>query len=175
MWAVSIKKRKKIDTELKPGESLRWCAEPNPARHALKGIPHVLFSMLIAAPAAVWVYFSSGAIKIIGILFLVVGLGIMTIPFWKYKLARKTVYAITGKRAIIIEDFGGIKISSFGPEKLGQLEVKQRKDGSGDIIFKKEQWGKGQDKPPTTIKIGFEAIKNVKEVEAMLSKLHKNG
>ena len=172
MWAVSIDKRNKIDAELKPGESLRWCAQPNPARHAVKGIPHVLFGMLIAAPAAAWVYFSSGVIMIFGLLFLGVGLGIMTIPFWKYKLAQKTVYAITGKRAIIIEDFGGIKTYSFGAEKLANLEVKQRKDGSGDIIIKKEQFRDSRGNATVMI-TGFIGIKNVKEVEGMLKSLPK--
>jgi len=132
MNQVSTDKRKLIENELNPDESLRWCAEPDPIQHAKKGIPLSLKGLIFTAFAAFWMFaaagfnmpFSSGArsglFPLFALPFILAGLFMLLAPLWNYMKAKKTVYAVSTKRAVIFEGIFNISIRSFkGKDLMG--------------------------------------------------------
>lgn len=49
--------------------------------------------------------------------------------------ARKLRYAVTDRRAMIITEDTVAKVRSFGPDEIGPIVVKRRKDGLADVLF----------------------------------------
>jgi hypothetical protein len=66
-----------------------------------------------------------------------VGLGMLGSPFWMWRRARRTCYALTERRAILWEPgwFGSVDVRSYGPDDLGKTHRVQRRDGGGDLVF----------------------------------------
>jgi hypothetical protein len=116
-----------------------------------------------------------------GLIFLVVGVGMVLSPFWAAYRARGTVYVVTDRRAIIFDGGWSTHVRSFGPGDLESVERRQRGDGSGDIILAREHYyvqghysgspGRGGHYVPggwRTREIGFFGIAQVKYVEQLL-------
>ena len=107
-----------------------------------------------------------------GIPFVLVGLAMLSSPYWMIRKAKKTVYVLTADRAIIFDGGFSTTIRSFGPDRLGDLRRKQRADGSGDLIFERElSFDNDGDRRSTDH--GFLAIPDVKAVEDMVRQLVK--
>lgn len=73
---------------------------------------------------------------IFGLPFVLIGLGMMAAPFYAYRKAQRTLYAITSERALIIS--GGIRreVKSFPLGQLkGEASKSQRSDGWELSIF----------------------------------------
>jgi hypothetical protein len=61
----------------------------------------------------------------------------LSAPIWAKKMARKSVYVLTNRRALVFKkQFSSMSIRSFEPDQLHDLERNQRADGTGDLIFK---------------------------------------
>ncbi len=103
-----------------------------------------------------------------GLPFLLVGLGMLTSPYWLGRKAVRTVYVVTSQRAIIFTGrvFGGVNIQTFMPDRLTSMTRNERADGSGDLIF--EQFQQRAGSGTTTIRRGFMAIEKVHEVEDII-------
>jgi hypothetical protein len=153
-----------------------WPGDPGPAREKEPGFSfHDLFPLF-------------------GIVFVVVGLGMLCSPLWMIHKARTTAYLVTDRRAIIFQGGWSTHVRSFGPSALGQLERREKGDGSGDIILAKEAHyteghytagyysgtpGRGGHYVPgswmpgrwSTKEIGFFGIPQVKHVEQLLREL----
>jgi hypothetical protein len=173
-----------LDEELNKGEELRWLCQPSVSRAIINSLPLVVFAIIWLA-ISVFVAFamykstqeskdvSTMAMVLIGI-FLLVGLWMLTSPFWAVRKARNTVYAITHSRAIILRKGLSINIQSFGPEKLTNIIKTIRSDGSGDLIFERHMSYRRTGKGSTISKVaevGFYGIPRVNEVEDMLRAL----
>ena len=93
-------------------------------------------------------------------------------PLWQYWRGRKTIYAVTNERLLIIT--GGIlsSVKSYTPADIDDIERKESPDGSGTIIFarKKRSGGKGGS---YTVKIGFFGVPDVRKVERYIIELTK--
>ena len=175
----------RVMRELTPFETVTWADQPIPHRLAMKTIPIVLFGIPWTAFSIFWIAAASGALfpnaerpddmgwlmillPLFGLPFVLVGLGLLSSPFWAMRNARESAYVITNKRAILIEkDFGGMKILSFTPEQLREIERKEAPDGTGDVIFMRELiiGSKGARRVKIT---GFLAVPNAKKVETLL-------
>ena len=72
-----------------------------------------------------------------GIPFVLIGLGMLTSPFWAVRRAKRTCYALTDRRAILWEAgwFGRIEVRSYGPADLTRLRRVEYADGNGDLVF----------------------------------------
>ncbi len=118
--------------------------------------------------------FPAPLFALFGIPFVLVGAGMLFSPIFFYRSALRTVYAITDRRAIVIEGNWTQQIQSYLPSQLGSFQRQQRSDGSGSIIFREEvSYGhKGQRR---TKQYGFFEIPNVREVERMLQELGQQG
>jgi hypothetical protein len=106
-------------------------------------------------------------------LFVLIGVGIMTSPFWMLRKARQTCYALTNQRALICQPgwFGAWNTSSYTAPGLGKMRRRERADGTGDLIFEEvtstSTNSEGHSSTTTTWR-GFLNIARVREVEALV-------
>lgn len=176
-----------VEAELRPGEGIRWLAQPIPARLAATMLPVVLFAIPWTAFAVFWVWGAAQAgacatspslearlFPLFGVPFILIGLGMFASPLWVMRAARRIVYVVTDGRAIVLRGglAGGVSARSFEPEKLGDLRRDQRADGSGSLVF-------GQDivtgrNGRRAVDYGFLAVPNVREAEEFVRALARH-
>ena len=179
--------RRMVEAELEPGERLLWWARPLAGRLAIKTLPIILFGIPWTAFALFWMWGASGFghtpksddagpfrfFFLFGLPFVLIGLGMLSAPYWAWRKGQRTVYAVTDRRAIIFAAslWGSSNIRSFAPAALADLERKQRPDGSGDIIFCREVSPINTNNRTRQTEIGFVGVANVKQVETLLKAL----
>lgn len=173
-----------VEAELNAGEKIIWIGRPNARRFALQSLPVVLFAIPWTAFALFWMAGAAGfkipnfnqgfdLFPLFGIPFVLIGFGMLSTPLWMKRKAKRTAYVLTTERAIVFDGgFRSTTIQSFGPERLNDLQRKQRSDGSGDLIFERKL-SSNNDGGQRTTDLGFLAIPNVKEVEELVRKLVK--
>lgn len=102
-----------------------------------------------------------------GIPFVLVGLWMLTMPAREAARGARMLYAITNRRALIIEGGSETKVKSYTARDMGNIERTERGDGSGDIVFGRERRtgakGRTYFEP-----IGFFGVRDVRMVEAAL-------
>jgi hypothetical protein len=170
-----------LRSELERDEKLVWSAQPLPSAFrrgsyaaVIFGIPwtafclffmigpHVMSKEKVHGPPIVFSLFS--------VPFVLIGLGMLSAPFWTTRKARRTLYAITERRVITLEIgyWGNVTVRSFLPERLTSMERVERSDGAGDLIF--EQFTTRAGSGYTTTRRGFIGVERVREVEEMISR-----
>jgi hypothetical protein len=105
-------------------------------------------------------------------------------PLWAVFRASATAYVVTDRRAVIFDrGFFATQVRSFGPMALDDITLRERGDGSGDLIFKRESYyqpgywsGSGTHRYYSpggyrTQEIGFFGIPEVRHVERLLRDL----
>jgi len=167
-----------IDSELYRDERVSWSAQPLPGRLARKAWPMVLFGIPWTAFAVFWVTMASHGIRaagssgifslffpLFGVPFILVGLGMLSSPWWLRRQAARTAYVLTNQRAIILSHgwFGRLSVRSFAPEGLSDLRRNQYADGSGDLIFTQDI--RRNNNGNSHISVGFLGVGDVKSVE----------
>ncbi len=180
-----------LRAELERGERLLWTAQPIAARAMraafvlyIFAIPWTAFSLFWEAMAlSPWLALrgqedpTGGIQTAVGIVFPLFGLPFIAIGFWMLAKpfvaaakARRTIYGLTDRRAVIAV-FGEGKaseIESYGYEKMGpEMERKERADGSGSLYFAFKRTV-DSDGDPRTERKGFEEIPSVREAESKL-------
>lgn len=107
-----------------------------------------------------------------GVPFALVGLGLMLSPVWLRRKLKRTGYALTNRRALLIEGglFGSRLVKSYAPEDLSDLERVERANGSGDLVFERVATRVQSDdgRRVRTAPRGFLAIPDVRDVERLL-------
>jgi hypothetical protein len=182
------------EAELQPDERLIWAEHAGPGTIALRAIPGALIAIpMLAMPFFVirevqthWAVQKLGGLIfggfIISLIFLV-GLTVLLSPLSAARKARKTVYAITDQRLLIISNFPQKRVDSYAPVSINVLETVEGANGDGDIVFRKETT------PPrvetgflsvsvefgTSKKIGFFGIPEVRKVEEAIRRLVSEG
>lgn len=173
-----------VDAELAPGERTVWTGQPRPGRFVLRGLPLFLFAIPWTAFAVFWIAGASGFqfppdfskppgyFPLFGVPFVLIGLGLLSSPFWRMRAAKRTIYLLTDRRAVIFSSsaWGKLSIESYPPGRLQNLSRNQWPDGSGDLVF--EQVSVPGSRNHTRLEDqGFLAIRDVKFVEEMVRKL----
>jgi hypothetical protein len=165
----------RINKVLEPGEEVVWIGMPVP-RYFVKGIWGALVAGTIFTAFGILATF--GYIKqngfdiipfIFGCSFILIGLLLLSTPIWSYRKALQTLYVISSKRAISIEEGGGSSISYYSPLDLQNIYCKVRSDGSGDVIILPPALHSSEKNEEQIF--GFHQIRNPKEVEKKLKKL----
>lgn len=190
----------RVRSELSSGEQLLWVGQPRPGRMARSSIPMVLFGIPWTAFAVFWTVMASGiwfaagpaqvnqaagpgvffsvvfaCFPLFGLPFVLVGLGMLSSPYWLYRQAQRTFYALTEQRAIIWEAgwWNSIEVRSYGPAELTRIGRTEFADGSGDLVFEEtiriDRYSNGNSTARTT-RHGFMGIGNVRKVEDLLRK-----
>ncbi len=166
--------------EMRPGERLIWADRPAPGRMALSGLALTAFGSVFGGFAAFWIVGAASTVPsdagafaffpLFGVPFLLVGLGMMLAPLWIWMGAKKTVYAISSDRLVIIR---GDRVRSFEPDEIEGLERREGADGRGDVIFRRDlvrshsrHHGRTRER-----KIGFFGIPEVRRVEDEIRRL----
>lgn len=137
--------------ELSADERLVWLGQPSPfvlARKRTGMILPGLFLMLLAITfltvPTVTIFEKPGTVPfpflivfpVIGVIALGFGLAMLASPLLQWRLAGRTIYAVTDQRVLII-DPGSVQ--SFEPGDIQQLVRRDRGGGRGDLVFREEQ------------------------------------
>ncbi len=163
-----------VQRELRKRERPLWVGYPHAKRFAVaESWGTFLFGIPWTGFVVFWEYNAMDAglfATLWGIPFIVVGLGMLGSPLWQYWKGLRTIYVVTDQRLLIINGVVRPSVQSYVPPF--DIELKERSDGSGTIIFACEErrGGKGS---TYTDKIGFVAIPNVRECEHCITTVGK--
>jgi hypothetical protein len=143
----------------------------------------VPFGIFFGGIAAVWMvvagFMTMGLMVPCGLPFLAVGIGLIASPIWLRSMARRTLYALTDRRALIWQPgwFGSATVRSYTAAGLGHISRRERRDGSGDLVFEEfTTYSHGSNGPSShTTRRGFLAINNVREVEELVRRTLLSG
>ena len=172
--------------QLDSGERLLWSGSPMAGGMAMGALPATLFGIPFTAFAAFWMTTAWNGTRhlphdfgpwmlfpLFGVPFLLIGLGILTAPFWAYLAAQRTVYAVTDRRALIIVGWPRATVQSFQPSDISDLTRVEGADGRGSLMFASRLWT-GNNGFPRSSRIGFVGIDEVRRVEQLIrDNLHK--
>ncbi|WP_435009430.1 hypothetical protein P12x_000682 [Tundrisphaera lichenicola] len=161
-----------IRAELADDEKLLWVGRPRASRIILPFVPISIFGIFFGGFALFWIAMASHApwpFALFGIPFVLIGLTMITSPFWGAFAASKICYALTNRRAITWEPspWAGTQIRSYGRAELTSIARNQRGDGSGDLIFQ-EFVTYGRRGRTNVTRRGFFGIDRVREVENLI-------
>jgi hypothetical protein len=173
-----------VDRELDSTEHVEWIDQPIPARLARTTLPTVLFGIpwttfaifwTVMAGWGTWRKGNSGwfwLFPLWGVPFILIGLGMLSSPFWAFRRAKRTAYVLTDRRALVINVGWRAKVSlrSFEPAALTDLQRTERSDGSGDLVFATD-YSEGRRGRSIANAVGFIAVRDVKEVEGRVRRL----
>lgn len=168
-----------IERELEAGERILWTGRPNPARWKGKAFRMWPVAFFISAFIAFWMWSGTGplrselasgktpsvpslafpALALITHGFIVkMWLG----PWLEAARARRTFYALTDRRALIVTEGRKTSVQSVSVAQI-QLERRDISDFEGDLILM--PWSNSDDESDD---IGFFAIPNPREVERII-------
>lgn len=174
-----------VTPELRSGEELLWVGKPMPIRVMLANgemIGSIAGAVLIIG---VLVFFNSfrtppmalnSSFGLFQLLFVGVGLFILSRPIYEFLMAGRTVYGLTDQRAILIKPtLNGKKVESYTDSDT--IERHDIANGKGDLVFRQERsFYRQSGRTRTRIrKIGFFGIDNVQEVEALMLRVFAVG
>src|SRR5262245_17790844 len=138
-----------VARELSPGEHLVWAGQPRLDLAVRPAFLLVPFGVVFTGFSVVWMLVAGlltlGLLAPCGLLFLAAGVAMILSPVWLRSLARRTVYALSDRRAIIWQPgwFGRVTVQSFTAPGLGQMARTERPDGAGDLVFQHYSTGVG--------------------------------
>ena len=98
--------------------------------------------------------------------FIAIGLTMLSAPWWAWRGARRTLYVVTDRRAILFEASGlrAIGVRTFRPEALRGVRRTERPDGSGSLVFSKTAV-RDSDGDRMLITDGFTNVRDVRAAE----------
>ena len=174
MMTIDYDAQQTAQAQLDAGERLLWFGRPDPKRQLLGSLFILLFGIPWTAFALFWTAAASGLIwkengfgwhslfALWGVPFILVGFGMLSSPYWLYRKAKHTVYAVTNRRALIISGTRERKIQSFTRADMDSIERTERSNGKGDVMFATSSNNK------TTQRVGFIGIADARRVERLL-------
>ncbi len=142
----------RLDEALLRNESLRWALRPVPTPWGPGSLPALIFSIPWLCFVTFWTYAALGfptsleelaalqpgrmLFAAFSLPFWAVGIWMLTTPWQQQRRMRRSIYALTDRRVLIIEPgLFSWKTRAFAlvPELI--MERKLRKEGRGDLIF----------------------------------------
>ena len=172
---IDFQLQNEISREIALDERLLWASRANPARMAKRvapasfvGIPFLAFSIFWTVSAT-----SMGApffFTLWGLMFCGIGLFVLLSPMLAARQGASTIYAVTDKRAIIIEGGSSRSIKSWTRRDIENIDRIEHADGTGDVIFARER-RPGSRGRSYTHEIGFFGVQDARLVEGYLRQL----
>jgi hypothetical protein len=177
-----------LASSLAPGETVVWSGRPQPGSIARRALPKALFGLAFVAFTLFWMAgvvsgkgnnwdkgkivapFASHNVAIAalaGLWMLPPGFYMLSWPLWAWRRARRTLYALTDRRAIVLEvgSRGRHRTSSFTTETVALMQCDEHGEGKGDLLFQNRKTWVSQSEA-----VGFLGIERVREVEALVRK-----
>jgi Bacterial PH domain len=179
----------RAQSELQSGESLYWTGTADPGRAALSALPAAIFGIPFAGFALFWMstaFHATSAMHkssnnaftksftvfpLFGLPFLLVGLGIVLAPLWAYLNGRRTVYAVTNQRVMVVTGGNSRSVKSYTPADILGVEHRERPDGSGDIVILTNAITRTNNMT-SQVKVVLSGVPNVKQVAQQVLTLH---
>ncbi len=164
---------------LEPNETLCWAGLPDSGRHGRKyrlrilgGLPFAGFGLFLTAVSVAMINKMEGGgwfwFPLVGLPFLAAGSVMMASPFWAAFQARRLVYAVTDKRALIVQVKGGGRALAYGPEALAAVKVRDLGDGLADVVIHERLSGR-QDGRKRMSDEGFYCIRDAEKVARLMA------
>jgi hypothetical protein len=173
---------------VEPGETILWTGAPRPSSVFVLALRTGLFGLIFTSFTLLWIVsvahggknnwdhgkavepfapYNVGIALIAGMWLLPPGLWLLTWPLRAWHKAKKTRYAVTDRRVLIVEPdwIRGVSVRRFRPSELRLMRLDERDDGSGNIIF--EDLPRSND---AASHVGFLAIERACEVESLIQK-----
>jgi hypothetical protein len=198
MGGLPVEAQNRLDNEVKSGERVLWTGQPAAGfRHHLHTLPAVLFGIPWTAFAIFWVTMAIGmgshmartsesipfslmsvVMPLFGLPFILVGLYMISSPYWQMRKSSKTVYALTDQRAIILEPTwrGEMTVRSVPHEHLIDRTRTQDNNGIGSLTFTRLTTVTSRPKGGTsTVTVGFQNIPDVKSVDELIERTLRQG
>lgn len=174
---ISYEIVQKLRYHLQLGENIRWIGQPNAKTAALSsvveaviGASFLIFTIIFISRTKGFGVFIFNIGNVISYFVFVVLFFLLferlRLPLANFRIAKKTYYIVTNFRALIFEDKETAYIQSFGLDKLEDIELLQNSDGSGNLIFIRDNAG-------YMVRAGFIGIPNVRSVEAFIMDIIK--
>ena len=171
-----------LRNELKPHERILWSGQPDAGRAAKRCIGLTIIGIPTAGLTGYFFYdiFQKEGFQFVLLilgLFFVLGLFLLIPgPLWAWLHAKRSVYAITSTRAIILHTTisGGVKTRFFAPQVLHETTRDESKNGCGDLIITHDihtTTSRGGHKNTHKTPVGFMNIPDVRNVEQILLKM----
>jgi len=171
--------QQRLDAQLRallaPGETVLWSGSPDPKAYRTLhsgggwaalifavvglGVPAYWISMIDTKDAGFW--FSMLLFSLFGFM----GLWGFTLPRRAQQQAGRTLYAITGRRALIV--MINQPPESIALEQLESISVTERRDRSGDLMLRFE-YDRERDQTGAVRRDRFVGLPRVREVAAIL-------
>jgi hypothetical protein len=130
---------------LEPGERLVWADRPDPQVLARARLPQLIRGLLGLAVIAGFLWLSfipnwpGGARGLLLSLFIAVAtlyaLWLLAAPWIARRAALRTVYAVTDRRLLVLEDWPLKRHRAFAPAELDDTLVAPAAQGRGSVIF----------------------------------------
>lgn len=171
-----------LESELEPGERLVWCAQPAPANLVLGAAGTFLFGIPFFSFAVFWTWSATHGFNaakrgadsmgwfgvLWGGMFVLAGAAMLLSPLWAWRVARHTVYAITNRRALVIErPLGRAAVQSLAADRLTDMIRREAAFGRGDLIFERVV-SKGSKGRTVFRDVGFFGLEDVRAVSRLL-------
>lgn len=136
--------------ELEPDENLLWTGTPD-ARRAmissfamwLLAVPWTAFSL-----NSMWSASGMGRVAwppsglppnfgfvLFNVPFIFIGFAMLLTPLWTFRQTKRTTYAITDRRVLIIETGKTKTVRSWSGKDIGEIKPVEREGGSGHLAF----------------------------------------
>jgi hypothetical protein len=174
----------RVRAELAPGERIEWMEVPIARFFTPLSRGLFLFSIPWTAFSIFWVFMASGLrwpdlssafgfFPLFGLPFVLIGFWLMSSPLRTHNRLKRTVYAITDRRAILIQGGRNTTIRSFGPGDLDKIHRREKADGSGDVYFSIPL--PRSDDQDVTEALGFSGVADARHVERLLKELGGRG
>jgi hypothetical protein len=120
-------------------EKIVWQGRPTPAASVQMGWMELFVGLFFFGFSVFWTIgaFSAGGIfGIFGIPFMAIGGWMITKPFRTKNRAKKSHYAITDRRVLIIKRDNGYSVNSIYAHEFNHYARKDHTNGTGDIRFR---------------------------------------
>ncbi len=172
-----------VTNELDDGELISWVGQISKKRAFNKKLPLFFFGIPFTAFALFWMI-SVGTMlnksfgnfvnyfALFGLPFLIIGIFMLLSPFIASLIAKKSIYIITDRRAIIFnKTIFSNNVKSYYPKDLSNIETNQKGEDEGDIIFSSET-RRGSERS-YEVPIGFWGVKNFNDGKKLLKELKR--
>jgi hypothetical protein len=178
--------RSKIEAELQPGERINWLGQPMAGRLGFRTALPSLVLGIVLIPTVIILTPTAGVVGLLacitgsGVLWLTLliimsvllpAIALLASPYFAARRARRVVYLLTNRRAIVLDGSrrGAITVRTFEAHQLTNVQCRPHADHAGDLVFCHD---------PYTVEgehysreIGFLAVPGVRVVGQMVREL----
>lgn len=127
---------------LQDDERIAWKGRPSPAACARVGLPRSAVGLAVFAFACFWTVGFGGLFALLGVPLFAFAAWLLSTSARYYGKGRRTYYAITGRRILIVTAGIIYRTHSIAPSDIADYLREARPDGRGDIRLRRTERGR---------------------------------